>query len=105
MADRFAEVPLPVSVEEMLRTICEQQSLPPAEMSTRREPALLGEEASLQLLRRISSQRIRSLTGFIIYTVRSVCTTVSSPESVCFSRPRSSESSVSISMRGNFICA
>ncbi|XP_019052370.1 PREDICTED: probable RNA-dependent RNA polymerase 3 isoform X1 [Nelumbo nucifera] len=100
MADPSAEVPLPVSVEEMLRTICEQQSLPPAEMSARRELALLGEEASLQLLRRISGQRIRSLTGFIIYMARSVCTTVSSRKSVCFSGPRSSESSVSVSMRG-----
>nr|DAD26328.1 TPA_asm: hypothetical protein HUJ06_027796 [Nelumbo nucifera] len=89
----------------MLRTICEQQSPPPAEMSTRRELALLGEEASLQHLWRISGQRIRSLTRFIIYMARSVCTTVSIRESVCFSGPRSSKSLASVSMQGNFICA
>ncbi|GMP59729.1 hypothetical protein CsSME_00022890 [Camellia sinensis var. sinensis] len=66
MAELFSEVRLPQSVESMLQKICIEQCKPPADTSARKQLELLGEEVSLEILRKICTQKIRySLSGFI----------------------------------------
>ncbi|KAF8393434.1 hypothetical protein HHK36_021678 [Tetracentron sinense] len=96
MADPSSEVPLPSSVEEMLRRICEEQSLPPPDSKARMVLASLGEEPSLKLLRNISGCRIRTLSGLITYMAKK-SEYVQTQESACFSTQQSSSSSGSTS--------
>ncbi|XP_052180975.1 probable RNA-dependent RNA polymerase 5 [Diospyros lotus] len=71
MEDASWEAPLPAAVESMLRQICEQQRLPMPDAHIRRILAELGEERSLSILRKISTQKIyKSLSGFIMHLAR-----------------------------------
>ncbi|RVW38316.1 putative RNA-dependent RNA polymerase 3 [Vitis vinifera] len=63
------EVSLPHSVEQMLQRICTEQQQPPPEAHTRRNLASLGEESTLELLRKISHLKIRNLSALINYMV------------------------------------
>ncbi|KAF8370200.1 hypothetical protein HHK36_031764 [Tetracentron sinense] len=96
MAVPSSEVPLPPSVEEMLRRICEEQSLPPPDSKARMVLASLGEEPSLKLLRNISGCRIRTLSGLITYMAKK-SEYVQTQKSACFSTQRGSFSSGSTS--------
>ncbi|KAI8565476.1 hypothetical protein RHMOL_Rhmol03G0262200 [Rhododendron molle] len=59
---------LPASVEQMIQRICEEQRQEPPDAKVRRELDQLGEEASLDILRKISTRTIRkSLSGFIVH--------------------------------------
>ncbi|KAF8393436.1 hypothetical protein HHK36_021680 [Tetracentron sinense] len=103
MADPSSEVPLPPSVEEILRRICEEQSLPPPDSRARTELISLGEKASLHLLRKISVHKIQSLNGFIIDMTKK-SDPVATQESVSFSMPQQSSSgSCSISPQDDAI--
>ncbi|KAG5559295.1 hypothetical protein RHGRI_008993 [Rhododendron griersonianum] len=57
---------LPASVEKMIQRICEEQRQEPLDAAVRGQLDQLGEEASLDILRRISTQTIRkSFNGYI----------------------------------------
>lgn len=88
MADiSVTEVPLPSSVDQMLREICTKHSQPPLDTRLRRELASAGKEASLKLLRTIScADKIRNLNGFVVYMLRN-STAAPTQESVCSSTP------------------
>ncbi|XP_073269122.1 probable RNA-dependent RNA polymerase 5 isoform X1 [Primulina huaijiensis] len=65
------EVPLPESVETILLDICQLQSQPPIKNYARRLLAEIGEQASMEILATISSQRIYySLSGYIATLVK-----------------------------------
>lgn len=59
MGDPSSEVPLPQSVEQLIHQICIQQNQTPPGADLRRELASIGEEASVQLLRKIASTKIQ----------------------------------------------
>ncbi|KAF7147894.1 hypothetical protein RHSIM_Rhsim03G0237700 [Rhododendron simsii] len=62
---------LPASVEQMIQRICAEQHQEPPNASARWELDQLGEEASLDILRTISTQTIRkSLSGFIFHLAK-----------------------------------
>lgn len=88
MADiSVKEVPLPSSVDQMLREICAKHSQPPLDSRLRRELASAGKEASLKLLRTIScADKIRNLNGFVFHMLRN-STAAPTQESVCSSTP------------------
>ncbi|XP_075489754.1 putative RNA-dependent RNA polymerase 5 [Primulina tabacum] len=65
------EVPLPESVETILRDICQLQSQPPIKNYARQLLAEIGEQASMEILAMISSQRIyTSFSGYIATLVK-----------------------------------
>lgn len=65
------EVPLPESVETILRYICQRQSQPPIKNYARRLLAEIDEKASMDILAMISSQRIySSFSGYISTLVK-----------------------------------
>ncbi|KAI8565474.1 hypothetical protein RHMOL_Rhmol03G0262100 [Rhododendron molle] len=62
---------LPASVELMIQRICAEQRQAPPDAAVRWELDQLGEEASLDILRKISTRTItKSLSGYIIFMVK-----------------------------------
>ncbi|XP_057500335.1 probable RNA-dependent RNA polymerase 5 isoform X2 [Actinidia eriantha] len=71
MAYYSSEVSLPPSVDSMLRQICAAQCQSPPDASVRATLAKLGEESALDILKKISTQKIKkSLSGFILYLAK-----------------------------------
>ncbi|GMP59698.1 hypothetical protein CsSME_00022876 [Camellia sinensis var. sinensis] len=71
MAEPFSEVLLPPSVESMLQKICIEQCQSPPDTSVRKQLELLGEEVSLEILGKISTQKIyKTLSGFIMHLAK-----------------------------------
>lgn len=71
MAEPFYEVLLPPSVESMLQKICIEQCQSPPDTSVRKQLELLGEEVSLEILGKISTQKIyKTLSGFIMHLAK-----------------------------------
>ncbi|KAI8021430.1 putative RNA-dependent RNA polymerase 3 [Camellia lanceoleosa] len=71
MAEPFSEVLLPPSVESMLQKICTEQCQSPPDTSVRKQLELLGEEVSLEILGKISTQKIyKTLSGFIMHLAK-----------------------------------
>ncbi|KAH7853241.1 hypothetical protein Vadar_000428 [Vaccinium darrowii] len=63
--------PLPPSVEQLIQRICAEQCQTPPDAEIRRQLGQLGEEASLEILRQISTRKItKSLNGFIAFMVK-----------------------------------
>ncbi|KAG5559291.1 hypothetical protein RHGRI_008991 [Rhododendron griersonianum] len=62
---------LPASVEQIIQTICEEQRQKPPDVAVRWQLDQLGEEASLDILRKISTRTItKSLSGYIDFMVK-----------------------------------
>ncbi|KAL2500917.1 putative RNA-dependent RNA polymerase 5 [Forsythia ovata] len=60
------DVPLPEPVEMIIARICQQQSQPPLKPYARSLLAAIGEQASIEVLTKISSSRIKyTFTGYI----------------------------------------
>ncbi|XP_065849771.1 probable RNA-dependent RNA polymerase 5 [Euphorbia lathyris] len=79
MAD-LSKPELPLSVEQLITTICTEQNLPPIGPNPRRELSLLEEEEALSILRTIASSRIKkSLDGFIMYMIKQRTSTNDAP--------------------------
>ncbi|XP_021723710.1 probable RNA-dependent RNA polymerase 3 [Chenopodium quinoa] len=71
MADFLKECPLPSSVEELIRVLCEEQSQPSPGLNSRRVLASLGEDDSIKLLNYIRKTKItKSFDGFIVYLAK-----------------------------------
>ncbi|KAB1214809.1 hypothetical protein CJ030_MR5G018801 [Morella rubra] len=98
MAERSkVHVPLPHAVEQLLQKICREQNqtLPTADVL--QELASRGEEKALELLRHISSSKIKkSLGGFIHYMLRTA--PYNSPQRMAGISPNPSPSSASRSV-------
>ena len=99
MAGYSSEVSLPPSVDSMLRQICDAQCKSPPDASVRATLAELGEEPALDILRKISTQKIRkSLSGFIVHLARDYRKTgteesvYESPQKRSYSPPRPANS-------------
>ncbi|XP_059431763.1 probable RNA-dependent RNA polymerase 3 isoform X2 [Corylus avellana] len=71
MADPWsAQVALPDAVEQLLQNICREQKQEPPGAEVRQKLASLGEEAALEILRKISASFNRKgLGGFILYMI------------------------------------
>ncbi|POO00835.1 RNA-dependent RNA polymerase-type [Trema orientale] len=63
-------VPLPPSVEELLKEICLEQNQAAPEAEVRRNLAAAGEDEALRNLRIIARSKVRDLSAFIIYMLR-----------------------------------
>ncbi|XP_059445329.1 uncharacterized protein LOC132177125 [Corylus avellana] len=94
-----AQVPLPHAVEQLLEDICRKQKQKPPAADVRLKLASLGEEAALEILRKISASVIKStLSAFIVYMIKnespqrlapvSPLRTPSSPSRLMFSPPQ-----------------
>ncbi|CAL5400221.1 unnamed protein product [Camellia sinensis] len=71
MVEPFSEVRLPPSVQSMLQKICIEQCQSPPDTSVRKQLELLGEEVSLEILRKISTHKIyKTLSGFIMHLAK-----------------------------------
>ncbi|KAL6984748.1 RNA-directed RNA polymerase [Sarracenia purpurea var. burkii] len=93
MSDPSREVPLPPSVESMLRRICAEQCQSPPDTSVRKTLERLGEERSLRILTTISTKKIyKTLSGFIIHMANGYLR-VPTEESVCQSPQKRNSSS------------
>ena len=68
--DHVVEVPLPRSVEELLKKICLEQNLAQVEALARRKLAVAGEEEALQTLREISGSKNWNLSAYIIHMLK-----------------------------------
>ncbi|XP_059431765.1 probable RNA-dependent RNA polymerase 5 [Corylus avellana] len=94
-----AQVPLPDAVEQLLEDICRKQTQKPPAADVRLKLASLGEEAALEILRKISASVIKTtLSAFIVYMIKndspqrlapvSPLRTPSSPSRLMFSPPQ-----------------
>ncbi|XP_068343061.1 uncharacterized protein [Pyrus communis] len=65
-------VPLPLTVEQKLNSICEEKGQPQPDAALRRRLGLLGEEKALELLGDIynSKKQIKTLNGYIWFLLR-----------------------------------
>ncbi|KAL8138279.1 hypothetical protein V2J09_004280 [Rumex salicifolius] len=84
-------VALPASVEELIQTICNEQSQPPLGVITKRKLALLGEEDALRLLDIFRRNKVNmSFEGFVACLTKNDSHSPASPkqESISFSPSR-----------------
>ena len=82
-------VSLPHSIEQLISRICAEQNQLPPDAGARRGLASLGEDAALDVLRTIASDKIKySFSGYVNYLVKKRNNNNGSPlKRVCFSPP------------------
>ncbi|GAV88059.1 RdRP domain-containing protein [Cephalotus follicularis] len=97
-----SQFPLPHSVEELIRKICTDQSQPPLGVGARRVLASLGDEEAINILRKISMQKIHTtFDGFIHFLAKKLNNNNSndkSPTRLCVS-PSSASATTSTAVR------
>ncbi|XP_028554239.1 probable RNA-dependent RNA polymerase 4 isoform X2 [Dendrobium catenatum] len=102
-AIKMATVPyLSPSVEELIARICNAQSLSPPDYKARLRLVEVGEAAALRIMTELASQKIRNLSGYIIFKCNNSefalarnAESIATQESACCSGPPTPRSAVS----------